>query len=75
MKKVIMIFFILTLLSLNSTWADENVTVQLYDSTPDSYYVLVHDTPENSDNTATAEQADSVQKNALQENTTVQDNE
>ena len=76
MKKVIIVFFILTLLSLNSTWADENEYhhVQLYDSTPENYYVLVYDTHVDSDNATTVEQTDSAQENDLPENTTTQNN-
>ena len=55
MKKLIMVFFILTLLSLNSIWAGENGTVPpLIDITPEE--VLVYDMPGDSGNVATVEQ-------------------
>ena len=76
MKKIIIVFFILALLSLNFTWADENEYIPLIsdESSFGGTHTALIVAPADSDNTATVEQTDSAQENALQENTTTQNN-
>lgn len=79
MKKMIIVFFILALLSLNSVCADENETLKIYAGGPWEGFgadvvQVTYDTPVDSDNNVAVEQTDSVQDNTLQEDTATQNN-
>lgn len=75
MKKIMIIFFILALLSLNPIWADDYINPELIEVIdPNTVIAITYDAPTDSENTTTVEQTNSTQKNILQENTTTQNN-